>query len=137
MTFLFSKIKLYFLLSTGDIGDFDREFDKIQDEKHQQRLSELATLRQEAEANVQFHRDNLKNAKDQVSQWQSRVEKTTIEKLRSFQKPSKTIIEVMEMVMTLIGKRSIMSVLAGRNDQSDASGQQRGSLSTFCLLSFL
>ena len=100
-------------------------------------MSELATLRQEAEANVQFHRDNLKNAKDQVSQWQSRVEKTTIEKLRSFQKPSKTIIEVMEMVMTLIGKRSIMSVLAGRNDQSDASGQQRGSLSTFCLLSFL
>ena len=61
----------------------------------------------DAEKRVEVCRKELGYAKDQVLIWKNRVDRQCVERLKSFTNPSQTVLQVMEMVMTLIGKHRV------------------------------
>ncbi|XP_064629693.1 uncharacterized protein LOC135488785 isoform X2 [Lineus longissimus] len=93
------------LLKAEDYDDYDKEFDRIREanlkDRHLKAKEELAI----AIKNVDDCRRNLESAKQQVHLWSSNVDRGCVERLRAFSQPPALVGHVMEMVMTLIGKR--------------------------------
>jgi dynein heavy chain len=68
----------------------------------------------------------------QVEYWKSKVDRQCIERLKNFQNPPMLVGHVMEMVMTLIGKKSISKSTIGgdypsKDEQSGRYSASSGS----------
>ena len=63
----------------------------------------------------------------QVEYWKSRVDRQCIERLKNFQNPPMLVGHVMEMVMTLIGKKSINKDRGEYPSKDEQSGRYSAS----------
>ncbi|KAF6026452.1 hypothetical protein EB796_015243 [Bugula neritina] len=105
------------LLAPEERDKYDVAFEKMREQKMRSRqvkaIEELAT----AKKKVEECRIKLGYAKEQVVIWKGKVDRQCIERVRSFTNPSLLVVQVMEMVMVLIGKR--MSF--GRDNQNKST----------------
>ncbi|XP_074662754.1 uncharacterized protein LOC141915202 [Tubulanus polymorphus] len=93
------------LLKQDDYDEYDKEFDRLREEnmrnRHVKAKEELmASIKQ-----VEHCRHELEGARKQVNLWRGKVDRGCIERLKAFGSPPLLVGQVMEMVMTLIGKR--------------------------------
>ncbi|OWF37572.1 Dynein heavy chain 5, axonemal [Mizuhopecten yessoensis] len=93
------------LLQPEDYDDYDKEFDKMREANLKTRQVAAKEEHVVALKYVEECRQNLEYARQQVLHWKSRVDRQCIERLKGFSTPPVLVGSVMEMVMTLIGKR--------------------------------
>ncbi|ESO89151.1 hypothetical protein LOTGIDRAFT_229063 [Lottia gigantea] len=93
------------LLKQEEYDDYDAEFDKMREANLKTRhiqAKEEYTLAVKA---VEDCKHRLEHSKSQVTEWKNKIDRSCIETIRSMSNPPMLVGQVMEMVMTLIGKR--------------------------------
>ncbi|XP_077863125.1 dynein axonemal heavy chain 5-like [Saccoglossus kowalevskii] len=90
---------------TEEEDEYDKQFELLREANLKSRQvkieEELVTFRKK----VVDCRSSLQQSKEQVFHWKSKVDRACIERLRSFQNPPLIVLQVMEMVLTMIGKQ--------------------------------
>ncbi|XP_023932047.1 dynein heavy chain 5, axonemal-like isoform X1 [Lingula anatina] len=111
------------LLQKEEYDDYDKEFDRLRETKLKTRQVKAVEELAAAKKKVEEWRKNLEYAKEQVLHWKGKVDRSCIERLRAFQNPPMLVGHVMEMVMTLIGKRGYGGPVKSEN--RDAKEENR------------
>ncbi|XP_077977225.1 dynein axonemal heavy chain 8-like isoform X3 [Glandiceps talaboti] len=127
---ILEKVKAFSGQATGSLSAFLQMNETESDEEEE---DELLTNEEEDEYDIQFEqqreanlksrqvkieeelvmykkklddcRTHLQTAREQVLHWKSKVDRACIERLRSFNNPPLIVLQVMEMVLTLLGKQ--------------------------------
>ncbi|XP_071801693.1 uncharacterized protein [Asterias amurensis] len=92
------------LLQAEERDEYDKEFERMRQENLQSRKMAIDEELEIAIKKVADCRGVLQKARDQVLHWCEKVDRSCIERLKSFQNPPPIVQQVMEMVMALLGK---------------------------------
>ncbi|XP_071818739.1 dynein axonemal heavy chain 5-like isoform X4 [Apostichopus japonicus] len=92
------------LLAEEERDEYDREFERLREENLKTRRVAIEEELAEAQRTVTDCRNTLQKAREQVYYWRDQVDRTCIEKIRSYQNPPQIVLQVMEMVMALFKK---------------------------------
>ncbi|KAK6187606.1 hypothetical protein SNE40_005595 [Patella caerulea] len=113
------------LLKQEEYDDYDAEFDKMREANLKTRHIQAKEEYVLAVKAVEDCRQKLEQSKIQVTEWTKKVDRACIETLRSMANPPPLVGHVMEMVMTLIGKRlpsqrivDVRETFSGKEDMS-------------------
>ncbi|KAL5010133.1 hypothetical protein ScPMuIL_012438 [Solemya velum] len=93
------------LLHQEEYDDYDKEFDKMREATLKTRQVQAKEELSQAQKNVEECRQQLNHAREQVLYWRSKVDRQCIERMKVFTNPPVLVLQVIEMVMMLIGKR--------------------------------
>ncbi|XP_041355189.1 dynein gamma chain, flagellar outer arm-like isoform X3 [Gigantopelta aegis] len=93
------------LLKEEEYDDYDVEFDKMREATLKTRVVQAKDEHAQALVQLEKCRQDLEYGRQQVVHWKSKVDRQCIERLKAFSNPPQLVGQVMEMVMTLIGKR--------------------------------
>ncbi|XP_070568705.1 dynein axonemal heavy chain 5-like isoform X4 [Ptychodera flava] len=93
------------LLANEEEDEYDKQFELLREANLKSRQVKIEEELITAKKKVDDCRASLQQSRDQVIHWKSKVDRACIERLRSFQNPPLIVLQVMEMVLTLIGKQ--------------------------------
>ncbi|CAH1799095.1 unnamed protein product [Owenia fusiformis] len=123
------------LLGEEEADEYDEEFEKMREANLKTRITQAIEEKTEAEKRVEAARVKLGYQRQQVEHWQKKVDRSTIERLKNFKDPPIMVGHIMEMIMTLIGKRKIDNVKEPKetNTKEEMSGRMSASSSSIQL----
>ena len=90
--------------------EYDDEFERMRAENLKTRVVQAQDELRDATKRVDECRIKLGKARNQVMFWRMKVDRQCIERLKNFQNPPVLVGHVMEMIFTLIGKRTVQRV---------------------------
>lgn len=110
--------------------NYDEEFEKLREANLRSREVKAHEELQVAEKNVATCQEQLEYARKQVNIWRSKVDRSTIDRLKGFTNPTVLVGQVIEMVMILIGKRPPTTRLGDRPEYPKDESSTRFSASS-------
>ncbi|UJR24993.1 hypothetical protein I4U23_006354 [Adineta vaga] len=93
-------------LLEDEADEYELAFKRMKDESLRSRQVKMQEEHDEAVQEVEQWREKLAEKRKEVEFWMSKVDKSCIERIRTFQTPPILIGTIMEMVLILIGRKS-------------------------------
>ncbi|XP_066278010.1 uncharacterized protein [Branchiostoma lanceolatum] len=107
-----------------DRDEYDDEFDRMRKENMKSRKLQVVEELAAAKKAVEDAKKALEGSRKKVLQWRESVSRQCVERIRAFQNPPVLVALVMDMMMTLLGRRKIPKQdtgeeKEGKNSQTD------------------
>ncbi|CAF1326895.1 unnamed protein product [Adineta steineri] len=93
------------LLLEDEADEYEESFKRMKDESLRSRQVKMQEEYEEALKEVEVWRERLADKRKDVEFWMNKVDKSCIERIRTFQTPPVLIGQIMEMVLILIGRK--------------------------------
>ncbi|KAI8520697.1 hypothetical protein Bbelb_004510 [Branchiostoma belcheri] len=90
-----------------DRDEYDDEFDRMRKENMKSRKLQVVEELAAAKKAVEDAKKALEGSRKKVLQWRDSVSRQCVERIRAFQNPPVLVALVMDMMMTLLGRRKI------------------------------
>lgn len=71
------------------------------------------------------YKRQVADRKKAVENWKSKIDKACIERLRTFQNPPPLLGQILEMTITLIGKKKFPEIHSAKPDRSDPTKEEK------------
>ncbi|KAM4694307.1 uncharacterized protein O3C94_004765 [Discoglossus pictus] len=90
------------LLKDDSSDEYDDSFNRMKEASKKSYLSEILQKIEKANNDLETVRNNLKNTKNQVMHWCSKVDKACIERLVRCQNPPYLVAQILEMALVMV-----------------------------------
>ncbi|CAF3476774.1 unnamed protein product [Rotaria socialis] len=110
-------------LMDDEADEYEENFKRMKEESLRSRQVKMQEDYEESLREVDKWRERLANKRKEVEYWMNKVDKSCIERIRAFQTPPVLVGQIMEMILTLIGRKPAVKFEVKDQEKEKGTGR--------------
>lgn len=107
------------------MDEYDKEFLKMKEDGQKFKQAKMNEELERAKNIVEESRRQLSERKRQVETWKNKIDKSCIERIKTFQNPPPLLGQILEMTIALIGKKKFPEIHSAKPDRAETSKEEK------------
>lgn len=113
------------LLLNEELDEYDKEFLKMKEEGQRSKQAKMNEDLEKAKNTFEESKRQLADRRKAVENWKNKIDKACLERIRTFQNPPPLLGQILEMTITLIGKKRFPEIQSAKLERSDTIKEEK------------